>query len=126
MKASRHRQDRCSIFRALCTAYRTDKSLQAAIDACDHTCSFDSAWAEQGLCVCFDQLFRFVGGLTLPIPNTAPVESDYSSLKVRKYAFNKSLTDFSLEGFLQFKHFDMLMRLKTVRRVRRTHFKHND
>ena len=35
-----------SQFRALCTAYRTDKSLQSAIDACDHTCFFESAWAE--------------------------------------------------------------------------------
>ena len=98
-------------FRALCTAYRTEKLLQSAIDACDHTCSLDSAWTEQGLYGCFDQLVRFVGGLTSPFPNTAPVESDFSILKFRNDAFNKSLTDFSPERFLQCKQYDMLMRL---------------
>ena len=98
-------------FRALCTEYRTEESLQTAIDSCEHTSSFDSAWSEQGLIGRFDELARFVSSLTSPFTNTAPVASDFSIIKFRKDVFNKSLTDYSLEGFLQFKQYDMLMRL---------------
>ena len=75
-------------FRVLCTDFRTDESLQSTIDACDHTCSFDSAWDKQGLCGLFDRLVRFVGVLTSLFPNTAPVKRDFSIPKFRKDAFN--------------------------------------
>ena len=48
-------------FRALFAAYPTNKSLQSVIDACDHKCSFDFAWAEQGPSGRFDTLACFVG-----------------------------------------------------------------
>ena len=61
-----------------------DDSMQSTIDAGNLKCGFDSAWAEQGLSGRFEQLDRFVGGLTSPYPNTAPVQSDSSILKFHK------------------------------------------
>ncbi|KAH6569337.1 hypothetical protein BASA62_004956 [Batrachochytrium salamandrivorans] len=99
-------------FRALCTSYHNDDAIKAAIDAHDQASAFDAAWAVTALDGRFDYLARFIGGLTTPFPNTAPVESDFSILKFRKDAFKKSLTDFSLEAFLQCKQYDNLRRLK--------------
>ncbi|KAH6600444.1 hypothetical protein BASA50_002301 [Batrachochytrium salamandrivorans] len=99
-------------FRALCTSYHNDDAIKAAIDAHDQASAFDAAWAATALDGRFDYLARFIGGLTTPFPNTAPVESDFSILKFRKDAFKKSLTDFSLEAFLQCKQYDNLRRLK--------------
>ena len=80
-------------FRALFASYRTNKSLQSAIDVCGYKCSFDSAWTEQGPSGRFDQLASFVNGLTSPFTNTAQVETNFFVLKFCKDAFNKSLTD---------------------------------
>ncbi|KAH6588004.1 hypothetical protein BASA61_006153 [Batrachochytrium salamandrivorans] len=99
-------------FRALCTSYHNDDAIKAAIDAHDQASAFDAAWAVTALDGRFDYLARFIGGLTTPFPNTAPVESDFSILKFRKDTFKKSLTDFSLEAFLQCKQYDNLRRLK--------------
>ena len=70
-------------FSALCTSYRNDDAIKAAIDAHDQTSAFDAAWATSALDDRFDYLASFIGGLTSPLfPNTALFESDFFSLEV--------------------------------------------
>lgn len=101
-----------SQFSELCTMYKNVLACREAIDTYDHQCSFDDAWSLLCLSGRFIFLLDFVGGLGLPFPNTAHVESDFSMLKFMKNVFNMSLTNFSLEEFLQCKQYDLLRTLK--------------
>ena len=72
--------------------------------------TFDEAWAVSELKTRFPELCEFAGGLASIFPNTASVESDFSSLKWEKDDFRSLLTDFALEGILHCKQYLHLLK----------------
>jgi hypothetical protein len=98
--------------KALLRAYRSEAVLRAGIDACDARTSFETAWT--ALSAQFPDLVEFCGGLATIFPGTATVESDFSILRWEKDAFRKDLSDFSLEGVLQTKQYQLLDSLVAI------------
>lgn len=96
--------------RDLQRAYRSERWLREALDKCsDTSTSFDEGWS---LCKGkFGELRQFAGGLASMFPNTATVEADFSLIGGHKTVYRTSLTDFSLEGILHAKQFDLLRSL---------------
>jgi hypothetical protein len=59
----------------------------------------------------FLQLELFCGGLATLLPGTASVESDFSIVNYEKDQYRAKLTDFSLEGIMHAKQYDLVMSL---------------
>ena len=59
----------------------------------------------------FFELQLFCGGLATLFPGTATVESDFSIVNYEKDRYRAKLTDFSLEGIMQAKQYDLVMSL---------------
>jgi hypothetical protein len=53
-------------------------------------------------------LCSFIAGLATVLPGTTTVQSDFSVIGWEKDDYRTSLTDFSLEGALHCKQFDIL------------------
>jgi hypothetical protein len=77
---------------ALCDACESEDLLKGALDSCDHTTSFETAWnyAHNR----FQSLKSFCGGLATAFPGTSSVENDFSIVK-----WEKNETRFSLSNF---------------------------
>ena len=92
----------CSQHRDLKLRYEQQARFKSALtrSAGSITTTFDEAWKVENLATNYPQLCAFAGGFASIFPNTATVESDFSSLKWEKDEFRHSLTDFSLEGIL--------------------------
>ncbi|KAF4045730.1 hypothetical protein GN244_ATG01902 [Phytophthora infestans] len=95
---------------ALCDQYRSHEQFRRSIDkeAAFHeiVCTVEDAWNKvDGK---FAALKRFAGGLATTFPGTSTVESDFSILKWEKPPSKSRLTNFSLEGVLHAKQFDLL------------------
>ncbi|KAF4045728.1 hypothetical protein GN244_ATG01900 [Phytophthora infestans] len=95
---------------ALCDQYRSHEQFRRSIDkeAAFHeiVCTVEDAWNKvDGK---FAALKRFAGGLATTFPGTSTVESDFSILKRKKPPSKSRLTNFSLEGVLHAKQFDLL------------------
>lgn len=98
--------------RDLQVAYRREMWLKESLDKCsDVSTSFDEGW---NLCKGrFVDLCQFAGGLASMFPNTASVEADFSLVGGEKTVYRTSLTDFSLEGILHAKQFELIRSLST-------------
>jgi len=90
--------------------YQESPTLAEAIDTCDDTTSFKTAWSIVGSGR-FDVLKDFCGGIATVFADTATVEADLSNISWEKDDFRKSLTDLSVEGILQCKQYDLLSSL---------------
>jgi hypothetical protein len=60
----------------------------------------------------FLKLRQFCAGIATVFPGASPVESDFSVLKWEGDEMRSSLTDFSLEGVMQCKHFKQPQSMK--------------
>jgi hypothetical protein len=60
----------------------------------------------------FPKLRQFCAGIATVFPGTSTVESDFSVLNWEYDDFRSSLTDFSLEGVMQWKQFKKLQSMK--------------
>lgn len=88
--------------------YRDEDNFKKSIDDFPTDGSFKDAWKlVSGLKV----LEEFCGGFASIFPTTAPVEADFSLIGMEK-AHRESLTDFSLEGCLHAKQFELLQSIK--------------
>ena len=85
-------------FLDLLREYREEPSFRKKIDACTDNETFSGAWKVTDSH--FLHLRQFCGDLTSIFPNTATVESDFSTIDWEKDDYRSSLTDFSLEGVL--------------------------
>ena len=56
----------------------------------------------------YKNLKEFTAGLSCIFPGTAAVESDFSIIGYEKNDYRSNLTDFSLEGILHCKQFNLL------------------
>ena len=69
-------------FNSLPSAYSGEISLKAAIDKNSSRSSFEESWKmSDGR---FPDLQNFCGGIAIIFPNTARVEADFSTIKVRE------------------------------------------
>eukprot|EP00171_Calliarthron_tuberculosum_P002966 IDg2966t1 len=93
-------------------AYRSERWLKECLDNCsDVSTSFDEGW---NMCKGqFGELREFAGGIASMFPNTATVEADFSLIGGEKTVYRTSLTDFSLEGILHAKQFELLRSLSS-------------
>lgn len=88
--------------------YNKETPIPSARNACDDKISFDEALTTvKGL---VKWLQRFCGGL-ISFSETSQIENDFSSVKVAKTMFRKSLADHSLEEAHHAQQFYMLMGL---------------
>ena len=93
--------------RGLRRALLQGPAFKARLEECDGANTlFDEGWA-----ICngrFPNLKLFAGALATVFPNTATVEADFPGVKLQKTDHRTSLTDFSLEGCLHAKQYDIL------------------
>jgi hypothetical protein len=82
------------------------------IEAMDECISFDEAWSVIG--TQYPNVCDFFGGLASVFPGTSTVESDSSVIGYEKDNYRTALTNFSLEGILQCKQFDLLRKMKAM------------
>ena len=78
----------------------------------DDTISFDDAW--KPISARYPLLCMFFGGLATVFPGTSTVESDFSVIGFDKDDYRQSLTNFSLEGILQCKQFNVLEAMQSL------------
>ena len=97
-------------FQALCDAYESEDSLKAALDSCDHTTSFETAWNYAQNCL--HSLKTFCGGIATAFPGTPSVDNNISILKWEKNETSFSLSDFSLEEIIHAKKYNLLNELQ--------------
>mmetsp|Transcript_15871 Transcript_15871/g.25912 ORF Transcript_15871/g.25912 Transcript_15871/m.25912 type:complete len:106 (-) Transcript_15871:379-696(-) len=74
--------------------------------------AFDDAW--QTIRMKYPLLCAFFGGIASVFPGTSTVESDFSIIGWEKGDSPASLTNFSLEGILQCKQFDVLQQIQAL------------
>ena len=72
----------------------------------DDTIIFDDAW--KPISARYPLLCMFFGGLATLFSGMSTVESDFSVIGFDKYDYRQSLKNFSLEGILQCKQFNVL------------------
>ena len=82
------------------------------IQAMEDDISFEHAWST--LQHTYPLLAKFFGGLASVFPGTSTVESDFSIIGVEKSDYRQSLTNFSMEGILQCKQFELLERIAAL------------
>ena len=93
-------------FKKMKDAYRREEGLKAVIDGFNHKTSFADGW--KMLVDRYPLLCSFIAGLATVFPGTSTVESDFSVIGWEKDDYRTSLTDFSLEGVLHCKQFEIL------------------
>ena len=93
-------------FRELVSMYRKNQTMKEALDACSSTTSFEGGWGILG--TQFQKLKRLCGRFASVFPGTSTVESDFSVIGWEKNEYRTALTDFSLEGILQCKQYEVL------------------
>ena len=93
-------------FKQLQNACQSEEQTKSIIDGFDYKTSF-----EHGLRPFIDQfpaLCAFTGGLASVFPGTSSVETGFSIIRWGKNDCQTSLTNFSLEGILHSKQYDLL------------------
>ena len=68
--------------------------------------SYEEAW--KPISELYKNVKEFTAGLSCIFPGTAAVESDFSIIGYEKNDYRSNLTDFSLEGILHCKQFNLL------------------
>ena len=98
--------------RELRRAVNSEAQFRELLRRCyDAKTGFMEIWA---LCHgCFDKLQLISGGLASMFPNTATVESDFSTIGAEKNVYRQSLIEFSLKGILHAKQFETLHSIYT-------------
>lgn len=98
----------------LLRAYRDDENIRKEIDSTSEETSFKEGWK----CISgnkFAAIKEFCGGLATIFPGTATVESDFSIVNYEKDQYRTALTDFSLEGILHAKQYDLITSFKVAK-----------
>ena len=85
--------------------YRRNGTIKTALDACTSKTSFEGGWGILG--TQFQKLKRLCSGFASVFPGTSTVESDFSVIGWEKNEYQTALTDFSLEGILQCKQYEV-------------------
>ena len=83
-----------------------EAGFRQKIEAMDDTISFDDTW--KPISASYPLLSMFFGWLATVFPGTSTVESNFSVIGFDKDDYRQSLTNFSLEGILQCKQFNVL------------------
>ena len=89
--------------------YQRNGTIKAALDACTSKTSFEGGLGILG--TQFQKLKRLCGGFASVFPRTSTVESDFSVIGWEKNEYRTALTDFSLEGILQCKQYEVLTKI---------------
>jgi hypothetical protein len=89
-----------------------EPNYRKMIEAMDDCISFDEAWSMIGT-QCPSVCDSF-GGLASVFPGASTVELDFSVIGYEKDNYRTAFTNFSLEGILQCKQFDVLGKMNTM------------
>lgn len=99
-------------FKAFKNQAYIEEGFRQNIEMMDDSISFDDAW--KPCSARYPLLCMFFGGLASVFPGTSTVESDFSVIGFEKDDYRKSLTNFSLEGILQCKQYELLNRIQAL------------
>lgn len=96
-------------------AISAEPALQAAIDACKDSISFDAGWSVvKGR---FESPARFVGEIAYTFPGTAQIKGDFSNVKAERDEFGTTHTILSLVCVVHSKQLSMISSLRTLASV---------
>ena len=93
-------------FKQLRNAYQSEEQTKSIINGFNYKTSFIHGW--RPFIDQFPALCAFTGGLVSVFPGTSTVEADFSIIGWGKNDYRTSLTNFSLEGILHSKQYDLL------------------
>jgi hypothetical protein len=97
--------------RKMLRQYRDDQHFRNQVDILKDNYDFVECWDHVN-CLKYGALREFCGGLATLFPGTASVESDFSIVNYEKDLFRASLTDFSREGILHAKQYNLVKSLE--------------